>query len=213
MRLGLTYFRIRSYDVRHVAIVEFVPVIMSYNGFPINQFIAGWFGLFSKYLVVTSLMRCSRSFVYSRFVRLSRKVSFLICHLFSAKKITLRHRFVAQVCDVWCLLGSLMITLEEISVYHLSCASFHWEEMRPTKKLVHPISHWSLNAHLIVSWIGSVVVQSSVGVVPVRNDRIDWMRIVALISGWVFLVVRYFSSELVSRTTWEYPGWWTHVTR
>ena len=115
-------------------------------------------------------MRCSRSFMYSRFVRLSWKVSFLICHLF-AKNIALRHRFVAQVCDVWCL-GSL-IPLEEISVYHLSCASFHWEEMRPTKKLVHPISHWSLNAHLIVSWIGSVVVQSSVGVVPVRNDRID----------------------------------------
>ena len=131
-------------------------------------------------------MRCSRSFVYSRFVRLSWKVSFLICHLFSAKNITLRHRFVAQVCDVWCL-GSL-IPLEEISVYHLSCASFHWEEMRPTKKLVHPISHWSSNARLIVSWIGSVVVQFSVGLVPVRKDCIDRMRM-ALMLGWVFLVV------------------------
>ena len=41
MGLGLRYLRIRAYDVRHVAIVAFVPVIMSYNGFPINQFIAG----------------------------------------------------------------------------------------------------------------------------------------------------------------------------
>ena len=41
---------------------------------------------------------------------------------------------------------------------------------------------------------GSLV---SVGVVPVRNDLIDQMRI-ALISGWVFLVVRYLSRELVS---------------
>ena len=154
-------------------------------------------------------MRCSRSFVYSRFVRLSWKVSFLICHLFSANNnITLRHRLVAQVCDVWCL-GSL-IPLEEISVYHLSCARFHWDEIRPTEKFVHPISYWSSNARLIVSWIGSVVVQFSVGLVPVRKYHIDRMRI-ALISGWVFLVVRYFSSELVSRTTWEYPGWWTHV--
>ena len=153
-------------------------------------------------------MRCSHSFVYSPFVHLSWKVSFLICHLFSAKNINLRHRFVAQVCNVWCL--GRLIPLEEISVYHLSCASFHWDEIRPAKKFVNPISHWSSNACLIVSWIGSVVVQFSVGLVLVRKDRIDQMRIV-LMSGWVFLVVRYFSSELVSQTTCLYPGWWTHV--
>ena len=80
-----------------VAIVAFVPVIMSYNGIPISRLTAVWSGLFSKYLVVTSLMRWSRSFMYARLVRFSWNVSFWICHLFNAKNIIRRHKLVAHV--------------------------------------------------------------------------------------------------------------------
>ena len=151
IRLGLRYFPMSSYDdLLQVAIVAFVPLIMSFNVFSMIQFNAGWSGLVSKYLVVTSLVRCSRSFVYSHFVRLSWNASFLICHLFNAKNIIRRHRLVAQICKVWCR-GSL-IPFEKSSVNHLSCASFHWEDMWPMKKFVHPrISHWSSKAFLIVS--------------------------------------------------------------
>ena len=54
--------------------------------------------------------------------------------------------------------------------------------MRPTKKLVLPMSHCSSNASLMVSCMGLDVVQLRVGVVPVRNERIDLMRI-SLMSG------------------------------
>ena len=47
---------------------------------------------------------------------------------------------------------------------------------------------------MIVSWIGSVVVHASVGVVSVRKDRIELINHIALISGCVFFV---------SHMTWE----------
>ena len=98
MSPGLMYFSTRSYDVCHVAIVAFVPVIMSYNGIPISRLTAVWSGLFLKYLVVTLLMRWARSFVYARLVRFSWNVSFQICHLFNAKNIIRWHKLVAHVC-------------------------------------------------------------------------------------------------------------------
>ena len=165
IRLGLRYFPMSSYDdLLQVAIVAFVPLIMSFNVFSMIQFNAGWSGLVSKYLVVTSLVRCSRSFVYSRFVHLSWNALFRICHLLRAKNMVCQQRLVAQICEVWCR-GSLT-PFEESSVYHLSCVSFHWEEMWPVKKLFHPIAHWSSKALWMVSWIGSFVVQLRVGVVP-----------------------------------------------
>ena len=57
IRLGLRYFRMRSYDDLQVAIVVFVPVMMSFNVFSMIRFNAGWSGLVSKNLVVTSLVR------------------------------------------------------------------------------------------------------------------------------------------------------------
>ena len=52
-----------------------------------------------------------------------------------------RQRLFAQVCEVWCR-GSLT-PFEESSAYHLSFASFHWEEMWPMKK-------FSTQLHILV---------------------------------------------------------------
>ena len=41
IRLGLRYFPMRSYDDLQVAIVAFVPLIMSFNVFSMIQFNAG----------------------------------------------------------------------------------------------------------------------------------------------------------------------------
>ena len=93
------YFSTRSCDVCHVAFVAFVPVIMSYNGIPISRLTAVCSGLFSKYLVVTSLMRWARSVVYAHLVCFSWNVSFRICHIFyNAKNIIRQHKLVAHVC-------------------------------------------------------------------------------------------------------------------
>ena len=158
---------------------------------------------------VHSLVKCSRSFVYSQFVRLSWNASFPICHLLRARNMVRRQSFLPIFANfgavkVWTTLIRVPYTIS------LSCASFHWEEIWRMKNFFHPIAHWLSKDLWMVSWIWLFVAQFRVGVVPGRKERIDITKI-AFLSGCVFLVAKYCSSELISSITCEYPCSLIHV--